>query len=74
MREQENDCFEVTKEDFDIVLVKFQKKQIKAYDFLLKADDSYKDAIFILCKKFIETEDFLDKFKEEGRRKDKLKY
>ena len=41
-----------------------QRKQTKAYDFLLKADDSYKDAIFKLCKRFIDTEDFPTKFGE----------
>lgn len=40
MKDKDDDGFEVDKEDFDNVLAKFQRKQTKAYDFLLKADDS----------------------------------
>ena len=64
MKEEDAEGFEVDKEDFDNVLAKFQQKPTKAYDFLLKADDCYKDAIFKLCKRFIDTEDFPDKFRE----------
>ena len=64
MNEKDSDGFEITKEDFDDVLAKFQRKTTKVYDFLLKADDEYKDAIFCLCKKFIDEEQFPDIFKE----------
>ena len=64
MKEKHDDGFEVNKEHFDHVLAKFQQKKTKAYNFLLKADDSYKDAIFKLCKRFIDTEDFPTKFGE----------
>ena len=64
MKEDDGDGFEFNKEDFNIVLAKFQKKQTKANDFLLKAADSYKYATFILCKKFIDTEKFPNMFKE----------
>ena len=53
MNDDDDDGFEVTKEDFDEVIKRFKKKYTKAYDFLIKADEEYKDAIFLLCKKFI---------------------
>ena len=56
MKKDDGDGFEFNKEKFNIVLAKFQKKQTKANDFLLQAADSYKDATFILFKKFIDTE------------------
>ena len=64
MTDTDNNGFEVKKEDFDNVIEKFKLKQTKAYDFLIKADDEYKDSIFLLCKKFIDAEEFPEKFKE----------
>ena len=64
MKEKHDDGFEVNKEHFDHVLAKFQQKKTKSYDFLLNVYDSYKDAIFKLCKRFIDTEDFPTKFGE----------
>ena len=64
MNEKDDEGFEVTKEDFDAVIEKLKKKTTKAYDFLTKADEDYQDAIFLLCKKFIEEEEFPDMFKE----------
>ena len=64
MKDKDSDGFEVQKEDFDDVVEKFKSKQTKAYDFLTKADKDYKHAIFLLCKKFIDTEEFPDRFRE----------
>ena len=64
MKDEDDDGFELTKEDFDDVIEKLKRKSTKAYDFLTKADDEYKAAIFMLCKKFIENEEFPDMFKE----------
>ena len=64
MKDKDDDGFELSKEDFDEVIEKFKKKSTKAYDFLTKADEEYKAAIFILCKKFIDKEEFPDMFKE----------
>ena len=64
MKDRDNDGFEVSKEDFDDVIEKFKSKQTKVYDFLIKADHDYKHAIFLLCKKFLDAEEFPDKFRE----------
>jgi hypothetical protein len=64
MNEEDSEGFEITQEDFDDVTKNLQKKTTKAYDFILKADEDYKAAIFLLCKKFIDEEEFPDLFKE----------
>ena len=56
-KEEEEDC-EFEEEDFATVLRKFQSKSSKSYDFLLKASNKYKEAIFHLCKRFCDEEDF----------------
>ena len=64
MKEEEDEGFELLKEDFDEVLKKFGKKSTKAYDMILKSSDRYKEAIFEVCKLFIEKEDFPEKFRK----------
>ena len=64
MKDEDDEGFELTKEDFDDVIEKLKKKTTKAYDFVTKADDDYKAAIFLLLKKFIDKEEFPDMFKE----------
>ena len=50
--------FRVNKENFTRVVKKFKDKGKQAYDFLVKAGASFQQAVFILCKRMIETEDF----------------
>ena len=64
MKIKQDDEFTIDKEDFDEALQKFNKKNTKTYDFLLKASKEYKDAIFHLCKKFFEKEEFPEKFRK----------
>ena len=58
MEEVGDDEFDVDKEEFDKVIKKFRSKQTKAYDFLVKASDEYKSAIFRMCKRFMIREEF----------------
>ena len=50
MLEDNHDEFEIEKDEFDDVLKHFAKKDTKSYDFLLKTGESYKEAIFMLCR------------------------
>jgi len=54
---EEEEC-DIDKKDFDNVVRKFKAKDTKAYDFLVKASDEYKEAIFGLCKRFMKKEEF----------------
>ena len=57
MNDRSGEGFEVSLEEFEIVLAKFATKDTKTYDFLIKAGDKYKEAIFKLCKRIIEKEE-----------------
>ena len=50
------DTLEIDKEDFSVVLKRFQAKQTKSYDFLTKSGLNYQDAIFAFCKRIISEE------------------
>ena len=63
MKDNDEDGFSIDKDDFKDVLEKFKKKKTKAYDFLLKANEDFQDAIYNLCKLFIDAEEFPLKFK-----------
>ena len=41
---------------FDEVLTKFKAINKRNYDFLMKASDDFKDSVFLLCKRIIESE------------------
>ena len=64
MNDKSGDGFEVTFEEFEIVLAKFANKETKTYDFLLKAGDEYKVSIFNLCKRIIEKEEVPECFRK----------
>ena len=51
-------------DDFKEVVEKFKKKKTKTYDFLLKANEDYQEAIYDLCKLFIDKEEFPLKFRQ----------
>ena len=61
MEDNDNEGFDIDKEDFENVLKKFNKK---SYDFLLKSGLKYKEAMFKLCNYMIEKEDFPISFKK----------
>ena len=63
MEDTTGETFVVTIEDFNQVLAKFAMKETKTYDFLIKAGDKYKFAMFKICKRIIENEEIPDSFK-----------
>ena len=52
----------MAKENFNKIIKKFEANKKKTYDFIVKAGDNFKDAIFKLCKAMIENEKFPDSF------------
>ena len=54
----------VKKEVFKAVIDKFEKKKKRSYDFLTKAGDKFKDAVFNLCRRMISEERFPERFDE----------
>ena len=56
MEEKDEEEVDVSKDDFNAILRKFKSKQSKAYDFILKASDEFKEAVFRLCKFFMKIE------------------
>ena len=48
-----DDDFEVTDEDFFMVLWKFQQKKSTTYDFITRAGLQFQLAILKLCRRFI---------------------
>ena len=64
MEENLDSGFEATKETFDEVLAKFKVNNKRSYDFLMNADDHFKETIFLLCRRIIEKETIPESFKE----------
>ena len=64
MKEDTTEGFEADKEAFDEVVMKFKTNNKINYDFLVKASDEYKDAVFHMCKRFLKSEVFPKKFQE----------
>ena len=64
MKDTDSEGFEVKKESFGKVLNKFSTKKTKAYDFLLKSGDKFKESIYKLCKRMLETEEFPRSFRK----------
>ena len=55
---------EIDKDEFDNLLNHFSKKDTKSYDFLLKAGESYKEAMFMFCRRMIKEEQFPEEFRK----------
>ena len=55
--EERNGDVEVTKEDFEDIVKRFKEKPTKTYDFLVKAGEKYRAAMYLLCKRIIDTEE-----------------
>ena len=51
-----NDDYDITFENFLNILKKFEKKDTKTYDFLIKAGSMYKFAFYKLCERIIKKE------------------
>ena len=64
LSEKDGEGFEATKEVFDEVLAKFKANNKRSHDFLMKASDDFKDSVFLLCKRIIESESVPKKFRE----------
>ena len=61
-RDAEKEPLKISKGDFRVVVEKFKSKQTKSYDFLIRSDEKYQDAIFKLSKRMIENEEFPTQF------------
>ena len=64
MKEEDDEPMEVTKEEFDETVKRFEKKNKRSYDFLTKASNSYQNSVFKLCKRLIQDEEFPERFFE----------
>ena len=53
-----------SKEVYDQVLLKFKANNKRNYDFLMKASEEFKESVFLLCKRIIETESVPRTFRE----------
>ena len=53
-----------SKEDFEEVIGNIEKKHKKSYDFITKAGKSFKNSVFLLCKRIIRDETIPTKFFE----------
>ena len=64
MNDKTGETFEVTVEEFEKVLAKFETKDTNTYDFLIKAGSKYKEAMFQLIKRIIDNEEIPDGFRK----------
>ena len=62
MSEDDGDSMNISKEEFDMIVKKFEDKKKKSYNFLVKAGDGFKNSIYKLCSRIIEEEVFPDRF------------
>jgi hypothetical protein len=58
MEDKDDEGFEIDKSDFKEVIKKFASKETKSYDFLLKSGKKYQEAMYDLCKRMVENEEF----------------
>ena len=74
--------FKAEKDTFDKVLAKFKSSRKRNYDFIVKADESFQEKVFQLCKNMMEKEMFPKEFrnttlhmiyKGKGKREDLTK-
>ena len=64
MMEENEDNFEISEEDFEEVVKKFQLKNKRGYDFRVKSGGGFQKSVYKLCKRMIEEETFPEKFEE----------
>jgi hypothetical protein len=58
MMQVQEGSFIPSKEGFNKVIKKFKENDKRNYDFLIKAGDKFKDAVYRLCRRMIEKEQF----------------
>ena len=58
LNEASVDSIDISKNDYEGVLKKFESKPTKSYDFIVKAGNKYQDAIYLFCKRIIEEQSF----------------
>ena len=63
MNDKDGETFEVKPDDFQEVLEKFEKKDTTTYDYLIKAGERYKYAMYKYCKRIIDSEEIPESFK-----------
>ena len=56
--------FEVSKETFDKVILKFKNSNKRNYDFIVKASQEFKNHVFKMCTEMIKQEKFPNNFNE----------
>jgi exonuclease III len=64
MTEKDDEDMVITKDEFDDLIKKLEKKNKRSYDFLLKAGETFKTVVFKLCRRLIEAETFPARFFE----------
>ena len=64
LKVNDEESLEIYEDDFETVCKKFNSKQTKSYDFLLKAGPKYQNVIFKLCKRMITEEIFPTLFRK----------
>ena len=64
MKHTKEESFEISEDDFKVVCKKFDSKQTKSYDFLLKAGEEYKKVVYKLCRRMISEEEFPSLFRK----------
>ena len=63
-QDEDDDEYEILKDDFETVLQKFITKSTHSYDFLLKGGEKYKDIMFKICKWMMERQTFPSSFRK----------
>ena len=64
MEDDNDNDYNIEKEDFDHVLRKFKLKNKEAYYFLTKAGTRFQTSMFKLCRRLIQEEKFPEVFSE----------
>ena len=65
LEEDTTNGFEVDKDMFNEVLEKFISNNKRNYDFLIIDPKDFQEAVFLVCRRFVETEQFPKKFKKQ---------
>ena len=63
MQDKSGEGFEVTYEEFDQVLAKYEMKETETYDYIIKAGKRYKFSIYKISKRIIDNEEIPNCFR-----------
>ena len=61
-KDKEEEHIDISKEDFDELVKKLEKKNKRSYDFLVKTGEHFKKVVYKLCKRLLEIETFPARF------------